>query len=222
MSLRRTRPVLALAAVGLAVTAVSAHAGPTMPAAVSFTDQSGDGNSLNNQGLASGAADGTPTPIQAAQYDVVKLTIQPTGELKTVKKGKKSVTTFTCTGFTATIDLTGAPSSSASLYRVRATTANNDARFWLQYNTSPTASAPGTIRHGATGEDLTVPLKNAPVVKGNSVTFVVTAADLKAVHDKVGTILENPGVDIRSSAAVTVPQWDALLTPEGTTVKTCG
>lgn len=219
MSPRLARPALLLALAAGAALALPASAAPN--ATVVLTDQAGDANGLNDQGLAGAGPEGTAGPSQA-QYDVVKLTVDNLGTTTTKKVGKKTVSTFTCTGYTATIELSGPPAASNTLYRVLGKGAVNTSLFWLQYQNNPVSGTTTTLRH-SDGTSVTTPLSTPAKVEGNKVIFTVLLSDVKAAGEKgAGTPISALGVDVRtSSGAATAPMWDQLR-PGDTGFTICG
>ena len=200
MRARLVRPSLALAAVAAVVLASGATAAPNT---LTLEDVKGDANLINGQGFAPGVGDQSG-PVQKADSDIISMTLASTGTTKTVK-GKK---VFTCTGFTATLEL-AAPAAANTLYRVQAAGIANPTMFWLQYSTAPTGTRT-TIRH--TNEaDTTTPIADAKI-DGNKVIFTVTEKDLKTTGEKLDKFsMSNVGVDVRTASGVlTAPQWDAI------------
>ncbi len=201
MRARLLRPAVALGAVTAAVLATTATAAPNT---LTLQDAKGDANAVNGQGVAAGAGDHSG-PVQKADSDIVSVTFASTGATKTVN-GKK---TFTCTGFTATIEL-AAPAGSAAVYRILGGGVKNADQFWLQYNNSPVGKTT-TIRHND-GEAKTTPLGTEAALVGNKIVFTVTEKDLKAAGEKLATFkMSALGADVRSSTgAATVPSWDGI------------
>lgn len=201
MRARLLRPAVGLAGVMAAVLASTATAAPNT---LKLEDAKGDANAINGQGVAAGAGDHSG-PIQKADSDVVSVTFASTGTTKTVK-GKK---TFTCTGFTAVIEL-AAPAGSGAVYRIVGGGVKNADQFWLQYNNSPLGKTT-TIRHND-GEAKTTPLATEAALVGSTIVFTVTEKDLKAAGEKLATFkMSALGADVRSSTgAATVPSWDGI------------
>ena len=200
MRARLIRPALGLAAVAAAVLATGATAAPNT---LTLEDVKGDANAVNGQGVAPGAGDRSG-PTQKADSDIVSVTFASTGTTKTVK-GKK---VFTCTGFTATLEL-AAPAGSASAYRILGGGVVNASQFWLQYSNSP-AGKTTAIRHNDGAAKMT-PIAEAKL-EGNKVIFTVTEKDIKATGEKPATFTMGAlGADVRTSTgAATVPSWDSL------------
>lgn len=200
MHARLLRPALALSAVTALVVATGATAAPNT---LTLEDVKGDANLVNGQGFSPGTGNQSG-PVQKADSDIVSMTLASTGTTKTVK-GKK---VFTCTGFTATLEL-AAPPAANMLYRVQAAGVGNPDMFWLQYSTA-TSGAGTNVRHND-GAAKTTPIPDAKI-DGNKIIFTLTAKELKATSEKLPTfVMSNIGVDVRSNpAAVTAPQWDAI------------
>jgi hypothetical protein len=212
MRARLARPALALAAVATAVLATSASAAPNT---LTLTDTKGDANAINGQGLQPGLGDNAG-PVQKSDSDIVSVTLASTGVTKKVK-GKSS---FTCTGFTAVMEL-AAPAGSASVYRVLGGGVVNASQFWLQYSNSPTGITT-TIRHND-GAAKTTPLATPAKLDGNKILFTVTEKDLKAAGEKLATFkMSGLGADARTSnGAATVPSWDNIDEDETKSFSPC-
>lgn len=208
MRARLIRPAVALAAVTAAVLATTATAAPAGP--LTLSDAKGDGNGVNDGGTGAGL-EGAAGPGSRAGVDIVSLTLANT----VVGKGKKA----TCTGFTATLELSGPPEASNTLYRVQGTGAVNDSRFWLRHLNNPVDGTKTTLQfEGATLTTMDI----APAkIDGNKIVFTVTAKDIKATGEKAGFTYTAPAVDVRgSSGAAFAPVWDQLLN-EDKSFKTC-
>lgn len=187
-----------------AVSAVTfAHSASAAPNAITITDVKGDANAVNGQGLEPGQGDHSG-PVQKADSDIVSIALASTGTTKKVK-GKK---VFTCTGFTATMEL-AAPAGSNASYRILGDGVVNASQFWLQYSTAPTGTTT-TMRHND-GAAKTTALKTAAKLDGNKIIFTVTEADLKAAGEKLAEFkMSSLGADTRTATAATVPAWDTL------------
>ena len=191
MRARLLRPAAGVALAAAAVLSMSASAA-TKP--LVLTDAKGDAT-LADQGT--GTFGHTPGPSQDSK-DFVSLTLAPL-------PGKK------CTGYTAVVELAGAPSSN-TVYRVLGSTAVNTSLFWLQYDNNPIAGTTSRLRYndgsGAKFVDLTTPAK----VDGSKITFTVLEKDVKAANEKLASLkIELPGADVRTSTGVaTVPSYDVL------------
>lgn len=212
MRARLLRPALGLAAVSTAVLALSASAAPN---AITLEDVKGDANAVNGQGLEPGAGDNAG-PVQKADSDLVSVAFASTGTTKTVK-GKK---TFTCTGFTATVEL-GAPAGSNAVYRVLGLGVTNASQFWLQYNNAPTGVTTA-MRHND-GAAKTTPLATPAKLEGNKIVFTVLEKDLKAAGEKLASFkMSSLGADTRTSTgAATVPAWDTIDPDEAKSFAPC-
>lgn len=166
-----------------------------------LTDQKGDANGIHDQGTGT-FGNGTATPVSDSAKDFVSLTLAPLA-------GKK------CTGYTAVIELAGAPSAN-TVYRVLGTTAKNSSLLWLQYDNNPVAGTTSRLRwndgSGALFTDLATPAK----VQGSKITLTVLEKDRKAAGEKLaGMKVDAPGLDARSSTgAATVPSYDVLDAPD--------
>jgi hypothetical protein len=190
MRARLLRPATGLALVSAAVLSLSASAA-TKP--LVLTDAKGDAF-LNDQGTGTfGSASG---PSQDSK-DIVSLTLAPL-------PGKA------CTGYTAVVELAGAPSSN-TVYRVLGTTAKNTSLFWLQYDNNP-VNGTRTLLRFSDGTSQTVPLSTPAKVDGGKIIFTVLDKDAKAAGEKLASLKINaPGVDVRTSTgALTVPSYDTL------------
>lgn len=205
------RPGVGLAVVAAVILASGASAAPNT---LVLEDAKGDANLINGQGFANGAGDRSG-PVQKADSDIHTVTLASTGTTKTVK-GKKS---FTCTGFTATMEL-AAPAASNMLYRIQAAGVANESMFWLQYSTAPTGKSTN-IRHND-GTAKVTPIADA-VIDGNKIIFTVTEKDLKATSEKLDKfVMSNIGVDVRTNSGVlTAPQWDSIDRDETKSFSPC-
>jgi len=208
MRARLLRPATGLALLSAAVLALSASA--ATPAPLTLTDAKGDGNGVNDAGTGLGL-EGAPGPGSRAGVDVVSLTLANT----VVGRGSKA----TCNGFTATLELSGPPEASNTLYRVQGTGALNSGRFWLRHLNNPVDGTRTTLQYES---DAVTTMPIAPAkIDGNKIIFTVTAKDIKATGEKAGFTYNAPSVDIRaSSGAVFAPVWDQLLNEEKS-FKTC-
>lgn len=211
MRARLTRPALGLAAAAAVVLATSASAAPNT---LKLEDVKGDANLVNGQDFAPGQGDHSG-PMQKADSDIISMTLASTGTTKTVR-GKK---VFTCTGFTATLEL-AAPAAANTLYRVQAAGVANPTMWWLQYSTAPTGTKT-TIRH-TNDADTTTPIADAKI-DGNKVVFTVTEKDIKATSEKLDKfVMSNIGVDVRTASGVlTAPQWDSIDRDETKSFSPC-
>lgn len=208
MPARLLRPALGLAAAAALVLAGSASAAPN---ALTLTDAKGDANAINGQGLEPGLGDNSG-PVQKADSDLVSVSFASTGV-----KAKKG---FTCTGFTATVEL-AAPAGSQAVYRVTGTGVTNASQFWLQYNNAPTGVTT-TIRHND-GAAKTTPLSTPAKLEGNKIVFTVLEKDLKAAGEKLASFkMGTLGADARTSTgAATVPAWDTIDPDEAKSFAPC-
>jgi hypothetical protein len=205
------RPALGVALVAAAVLAGGASAAPNT---LVLEDAKGDANLVNGQGFANGVGDRSG-PVQKADSDIIAATLASTGTTKKVKG--KSV--FTCTGFTATIEL-AAPPAANTLYRIQGNGVANASMFWLQYSTAPTGTRT-TIRHTNDADTTT----EIPAVKidGNKVIFTITEKELKATGEKLDKfVMSNLGVDVRlASGVLTAPLWDSIDRSEDKSFSPC-
>lgn len=200
------RPALGLALAATAVLALSASAAPK---ALVLTDQAGDANAAHDQGTDTFGT-GMAGPGSQAGKDLVSVTFTPTGVTTTTVKAKKKTTTFTCTGYTVLVELSGPPTTN-TVYRVLGTTAKNTSLFWLQYDNNPVGGTTSRLRYSAgtaASVDLTTPAK----VDGSKILLTVTEKDLKAAGEPLAALkVLAPGGEVRSSTgAATVPSWDVL------------
>lgn len=204
-----SRPILAVAVVGAALLALPASAAPSAP--VVLTDQAGDANGFNDQGLAGQGPEGTAGGPSQAQYDLKTVTLENLGTTTTKKVGKKTVTSFACTGYTATMELAAPPSTSNTLYRVLGKGVVNSSLFWLQFQNNPVGGTTTTLRH-SDGTSVTAPLATPAKIEGNKVIFTVLISDLKGAGEKgESTVISALGADVRSSTGVvTLPLWDQI------------
>ncbi|HVE74557.1 MAG TPA: hypothetical protein VNA30_05635 [Mycobacteriales bacterium] len=206
------RPVAVLALVAAGLLAAPASAAPSAP--LVLTDQPGDGNSLNDQGLGQGP-EGTAGPGSQPGLDIKSLTFANYGVTTTKttvnKKTKKKVTTstFDCQGYTATLELSGPPTDH-TVYRIMGKGAVNTVSFWVNFDINAAFGTTTSIRYSsgtAKTHDLSIPAK----VEGNKVTYTVSLKDLKATGEKgAGTVLSALGMQVRTSTAVTAPVWDQI------------
>jgi hypothetical protein len=199
------------------VLALSASAAPTT---LVLTDPAGDANAGHDQGTETFGT-GTAGPGSQAGKDLVSVTFTPTGVTTTTVKGKKKATTFTCTGYTALIELSGPPTAN-TLYRLLGSTAKNTSLFWLQYDNNPvdgTTSRLGYSAGTAASVDLATPAK----VDGSKILLTVTEKDIKAAGESLKALkVQAPGGDVRSSTgAATVPSWDVIPTDDAKSFSPC-
>lgn len=220
----RTRFAAIVAAAGIAVAVIPAHAagvsataGPTPQ----VTDVTGDANFLNGQILNGAPVDNESTPADASGADVVSALLQTTFTTHTVtkkiitfvktKKGRKKVTkTVTYivkvpTGFTVTLKLAAAPQA-ATVYRVTAAK-GVCTNLAFEYTTSQVTAALGgaTDIRCVSQEDTTTVYTVAPaVVTGSSITWTVGLGQFP-----VGTPLTNLGaLTAVDSSALNAPFYD--------------
>jgi hypothetical protein len=226
----RTAALLAAPlACALAVSA-DAKAPVAAPAPLVMTDQTKDGNGLSDQGLVeTPLPEGTATPADNPAFDIKSLTVAATGSVVKRKVGGKMTTFFDCTGFTATIELSGAPLLTGTLYRVQGATPLH-ATFWLEMSNPADGPSVTTLRYtdeAATLGTSSVVIKPA-AVSGSKITFTVNAANLKATGgERLGkTVWSGFGADVRTNGKVqgsgaTAPMWDQLRTDGSQVWKVC-
>lgn len=142
----RARLGAIVAAAGIAVAVVPAHAGTAVPAgpAPQVTDQTGDANFVNGQSIVNGAPSQS-TPAQQASADITSVLFQTTFVTQTIKKTVvkivkkkkvKQVITLTVkvpTGFSVTMNLAAAPGPETE-YRVLAAKGACTS-FFFEYST---------------------------------------------------------------------------------------
>lgn len=230
----KLRSTLVLAAPIAACLAVSAHAAPppAAPKPLVLTDLAGDANAANDQGLVSGTPvpAGTATgPATVAQFDIKSVTVAATGAMATRKVGKKKIKYFNCTGYTATLELAGAPLSNGALYRIQGSATSHDT-YWLQYAVDAAGTATTVLRYTDEAATLgTSTIAIAPAkIDGTKITFTVTGANMKASGESLGkTILSGFGADVRTNGQIpgvggaTAPMWDQLPIDDATAWKVC-
>lgn len=210
-----TRPALAVAAVAaLTLGLLPAEAAP---ATVVLKDAVGDANAVNGQGF--GDVIGTPTdtstgPASVAALDIVSVTLASTGTTRKVKQGKKVVSVFDCTGFTATLELGAAPFASA-IYRITGVGVNNGSIFWLNFTSDPVEGQRGYLQFdGGSSDPLSSSTVDVPFkVEGSKVVFTVSSSTLKAAGEKLTSFTWSGigGHSRTSLVAVVVPQVDELV-----------
>lgn len=195
MRARRIRHAAGLALVSAAALALSASAA-TKP--LVLTDAKGDANAVHGQNAVAGQ-NGQPGPGSQNSKDILSLTLAPL-------PGKA------CTGYTAVVELAGAPSTN-TVYRVLGTTGVTTSWWWLQYDNNPVGGTTSRIRYtegtSAKFVDLSTPVK----VDGSKLTWTVLAKDVKAANENLTSLkIAAPNVDIRTSTGVfTAPSWDVLV-----------
>ncbi|HVE64832.1 MAG TPA: hypothetical protein VNB94_13665 [Mycobacteriales bacterium] len=201
MKLSVRTALLAAAASALVFTNSAAAA----PNTLTLTDVKGDANAINGQGLQPGVGDRSG-PVQKADSDIVSLTLASTRTMKKVEGNKA----FTCTGFTATLEL-AAPAGSNASYRVTGVGVVNTNTFWLQYATA-LGGVHSIIRYSdGSRTPRNLHLANPAALVGNKVILTVTEADLKGVGENLRSFtLSAPGADTRTATQYTVPAWDTL------------
>ena len=204
-----------LAFVVAAAATVALAAGATAaPNTITLTDIKGDANAVNGQGLEPGMGNNAG-PAQRNELDIVSVSLASTGVTTTVKKKK----VFTCTGFTATMELS-APAGANASYRILGTGVLNATQFWLQYSTAATGTTT-TMRHND-GAAKTTALKTPAKLEGNKIVFTVTEADLKATGEKLAEFkMGSLGADTRTATAATVPAWDTMDEDETKSFSPC-
>ncbi len=180
MRVHLLRPAFGLAVTATAVLALGASAAPA--ANVVYDDVAGDGNLLNSQILnAPEAGRGVATPGSQAGLDILKVEYKNTfAPSAPAKKGKKAPAPA-CTGFTATMTLSGAPAGN-SRFRLFNDTPKNSRFFIIEHDSGTKRTS---IRFGGAGEDNTQDLKPA-VINGSTITWTVTSKDIKAIGEKPG------------------------------------
>ncbi|HVF18923.1 MAG TPA: hypothetical protein VNA14_01600 [Mycobacteriales bacterium] len=195
---------------------VFANSAAAAPSTLTLTDVKGDANAVNGQGLQPGLGDRSG-PVQKADSDIVSLTLASTGTTKKVK-GRK---VFTCTGFTATMEL-AAPAGSNANYRILGAGVVNSFVFYLDYATRATGPIT-TVRYGTPGDVQNARLKTPAALNGNKVIITVTEADLTGVGEKLASFrMRDLGASTHSSAAhLTVPLWDTMDQDESKSFTPC-
>jgi hypothetical protein len=226
--MRLIRPAVVLAAgATLVLLTLPSDAAPRYPSrTLSYADARGDANALNGQGLVDIFTDAFPDnvagPAQPMNgFDLVKVTYTSTGVV--VKRGTRYFPQ--CTGFVVKLTLGGAPQRSNAVYRVLATTPDNDALWWLEYSDGESRLRYGHLDNneptGSTDEN--VPLLVPAKLSANSITFTVTVNDAKASGEKL-TSLRMSGLssEVRSivgnsdvGTTLTVPKWDGTAVTSG-------
>lgn len=229
----KLRSSLVLVAPLVAMAAVSAHAAvpAKAPKPLVITDDTGDANLISDQGLISGTPvpAGTKTdPASVGQFDIKSITVAATGGMASKKVGRKTVKYFNCTGYTATLELAGAPLAQGTLYRLQASTPLH-ATYWLEWSNEASGTSQTTLRftdEAATLGTTSIPIAPAKVV-GTKIVFTVTSGNIKASGEKLGkAILSGFGADVRNNlkaqgTGATVPMWDQLKTDGSQAWKVC-
>ena len=212
--MRLTRPVLALAIVSAVSLSISGATAATAPKTVSWTDIAGDGNGLNDQVIDGGPGDsGTATPGSQPGADVVKAELVSTY----AKVGKK----LTCSGFTATMTLSGPPVASTH-YRIEGTTDTNTTFLILEHD-----SKTDDVRYATSAtDDNTIPLTKAVKVVGNKIIWTVTLKDFKNIGETTSSVLGSLTSTVANElstpvASAYLPSMDKAPAPDGTTFKFC-
>lgn len=160
-------------------------------------DVAGDANALNDQGFGAGM-DNNSTPISYAPTDLVKATLANT------------VVAKKCTGFTVQMEFAEAVDASV-IYRLLGKTTNNDRIFQLYLNNGAAAGGESQIRHGSGDSDNTFPMKTPAKVDGKTITFTVSAREMKSFGDKPGAEITDFTVEVRVSSGVSsVPVVDQI------------
>jgi hypothetical protein len=210
--MRLLRPAVAVAALGVAVgLVVPSDAAPAYkPKTLVLTDDAGDGNGLNGQGLVDFGS--VPTPVQNAATDITKVEYAGTGVM--VKRGRIYVPT--CTGFTVKLTLGAAPDAT-TIYRLTGNGVINDGLWWIQYSAGEATIRYGTSEEAGNLADHQIALSTPAKVVGSVVTFTVLEKDLKATGEKLQKFsISTPGAHDRADlVAVTVPEWDSVADHEG-------
>ena len=196
----RTRLIVAAAVAGIAVTALPGLAA-TAPKP-QITDQAGDANFLNGQGIVTGAPSPT-TPADASAADIKSVLFQSTFKIKKVH-GK---VVKTPTGFTITMTMASAPSLPNVIYRVAASTPICDTLFF-EYSTA-VSGTDGSARCAAA-----LPAPSGPVavtsviVKGNSVIWTVPIKSLPAGQTLSSLDAQTRFITGTPGVSLTAPQYD--------------
>lgn len=232
----RTTVVASLVlAAGLAASASAAH-----PTGLTLKDQAGDANAVNDQGFGSIYGYSPPEmsgPGSQPGKDILSLTLSPTSTAKaTMKAGKKS-TTYTCTGFTAALEL-AAPPTPGTRYEVLGSTAKNTSAFTLVHDISmmgtsstrlvysgakaPMMSGPYGLPTMMMSSDKSTPLVTPAKVMGSKIVFTVLPADLKAAGETAPLTVSAPGVEVRGLfGPMDAPLFDRLKGERGKDFKLC-
>ena len=210
--MRLIRPAVCVAALAsfIALTAPSDAAPAYKSKKLVLTDDTGDGNGLNGQGLEDVGS--VPTPVQVDGVDITKVEFSSTGFM--AKRGRIYVPQ--CTGFTVKLTLAGAPMGN-TIYRITGSGVNNDGTWWIVYS-----GGEAQIRYSTSAEDGNLvshylPLTTPAKVVGSTVLFTVLEKDVKATGEKLAKFrITAPGAHDRADLmAVTVPEWDRLADYEG-------
>jgi hypothetical protein len=199
-SLRATVALVPVLALALAPSALAAKPKPKpkpLPAAKALviTDQAGDANGINGQGLEP-TAPTMATPGQRTAADILEVSLSRLDDR------------FTVQGLVATIKLSAAPDQ-GTIYRIQAS-AGECAMFWISYNFPVGGSPSASLREDCTGTDTTSPLQ--ATVKDAVITITMPFTALpKAI--KVGTQVfdvygETKGHAATPAANPTVPTID--------------
>ncbi|HVE64831.1 MAG TPA: hypothetical protein VNB94_13660 [Mycobacteriales bacterium] len=207
------RSALIAAVASASVFSTSAGAAPTI---LTLTDVRGDANAINGQSARPGMGNRSG-PVQKADSDIVSLTLARTGTTKRVD-GKKI---FTCTGFTATMEL-AAPAGDNSNYRVAGVGVVNSFVFWLRYQSDPFGTKSYITYGDGDSPARGLSLKNPAQLIDNKIIFSVTEADLTATGEKLTSFrMSQIGADTRTSARLAVPAWDELDQDHSRSFKPC-
>jgi hypothetical protein len=183
--------------IGIAATAsalalaLPAHATAAKPQIV---DPKGDANGSNGQGEITGLPS-VSTPVDDANADILSVLFQSTFTKTKVKR---------VTGFTVTLTLAAAPSSTI-FYRVTAKTADCPDLF-IEYNGTTTVRCPSTVP--TQNKIYTVPKAK---VSGSKITWTIPVSAIPN-HTTLSLL---QGTTRVSAAVITAPQLD-----EATTTKT--
>lgn len=181
------RPALGLALASAAILALGASAAAKP---LVLEDVKGDANALNGQGVVP-SVDNNSTPVSYGPTDIVKTTLANT------MAGK------TCTGFTITMEFAEAVNPSApAIYRLLGKTTKNDRIFQIYLNNGLVGGGASQIRHGSGDSDTTFPMKTPAKVNGRTITFTVSAKDIKAFGDKPGNKITDFRMEVRVSSGV--------------------
>jgi len=195
----RIRLATAVAAAGIAVTALPGHAATLKP---QITDPVGDANAVNGQGVATGAPEQS-TPVDASGADIKSVLMQTT--YKTTKAHGKRVKVPT--GFTVTMTMAAAPTMPNVIYRVAASAPSCQTLFF-EYSTAVSGSD-GSARCAAelptNSGDVAV---TSVAVKGNSVIWTVPAKSVPVGQTLSGLDAQTRFISGTPGVSLTAPEYD--------------
>jgi hypothetical protein len=208
----RARAALAIAlTAGLAAsgTALAAPKAPKLPKAkpLAITDQAGDANGINGQGVVTGTPDPATAPASRAAADIVSWGLGREDDGKVVK------------AFTATMTLSSAPDQ-ATQYRIRLQ-APACTTWFIEYQFPPTGAEAAITKGGLVRENCSgaaVFTDVTATIKGNTISWRIPVKGMPG-GVKLGDVMTVVGAEANLETAAVIPALDIASAAEGTSFK---